>query len=209
MQAAVTNVGTDLSQSSTLPPPSNPDSDSSAQSSGPRKKKKANRRPPSRAPPAPPTVAAQPLTLPVRFGDGSTESSALVDSGAQADVLSPKLVHRLQMQVRRLDAPVHASLASGSDGVRLALFAVTDLRVGDKLLSQRSFFVSPLPDRIDAILGTPFMKDTGYAVSATSLFVAPDGPSSEVYDFESRSFCSQPGGEFAGPRIHAPADGRE
>jgi hypothetical protein len=192
MQAAVTNVGTDLLQHSTSPPPNAPDSDSSDPSSGPRKRKKPNRRPPSRAPPAPPTVAASPLTLPVRFGDGSSESSALVDSGAQADVVSPDLVHHLQMQVRRLDAPVHASLASGSDGVRLALFAVTDLRVGDKLLSQRSFFVSPLPDGIDAILGTPFMKDTGYAVSATSLFVAPVGPSSEVYDFESRSFCSQP-----------------
>jgi transposase InsO family protein len=188
----VTTVGTELLQSSTSPSSTAPDSDSSVPSSGPRKKQNSNRRPPSRAPPAPPTVAAQPLTLPVRFGDGPAESVALIDSGAQADVVSPDLVHRLHMQVRRLDAPVHASLASGSDGVRLALFAIADLRVGEKLLSQRSFFVSPLPDGIDAILGTPFMKDSGYAVSATSLFVASEGPSSEVYDFETRTFSAQP-----------------
>ena len=192
MQAAVTTVGAESLQSSTSPSSTAPDSDSSVPSSGPRKKQNSNRRPPSRAPPAPPTVAAQPLTLPVSFGDGSAESVALIDSGAQADVVSPDLVHRLHMQVRRLDAPVHASFASGSDGVRLALFAIADLRVGEKLLSQRSFFVSPLPDGIDAILGTPFMKDSGYAVSATSLFVAPEGPSSEIYDFEARTFSAQP-----------------
>jgi hypothetical protein len=193
MQAAVTTVGTDLLQSSTSPPPTDPDSGSSDSSPRPQRKKKPNRRRPlSRAPPDPPEVTAQPLTIPACFGDGSEKSIALVDSGAQADVVSPALVHRLNLPVRRLDAPVHASLASGSDGVRLALFAVADLRVGEKLLAQRSFFVSPLPDGIDAILGTPFMKDSGYAVSATSLFVAPEGPSSEVYDFETRTFSAQP-----------------
>lgn len=189
-QAAVTTIATDSLQCSLSTSSNDPVSGSNLTTK--RKKKKPNRRPTSTVPPAPPVVAAEPLIVPVRFGNGSFESSALVDSGAQAEVISPALVHRLHLPVRRLDAPVHASLASGNDGVRLALFAVTDVRVGDRLFPQRSFFVAPLPDGIDAILGTPFMKDLGYAVLTTSLFVAPDGPSSDVYDFETKSFCSQP-----------------
>ncbi|GAA5918274.1 hypothetical protein JCM5296_006269 [Sporobolomyces johnsonii] len=36
------------------------------------------------------------------------------------------------------------------------------------------------------------MKDTGMAVSSSALFVAPDGPSDLVYDFEAGRFTAQP-----------------
>lgn len=143
-----------------------------------RKKKSKTRCPCSATPPIPPVGSPSLLMLPVRFGDRSTVLCALLGTGAQADVISPHLVHRLDLHVRRLDAPVHAALASGNKGVCLALFVVSDLQVNGRVFPNRSFFVPPLPDVINAILGMPFMKESGYAVSAISLLVAPEGPPS-------------------------------
>ncbi|PRQ69741.1 hypothetical protein AAT19DRAFT_12726 [Rhodotorula toruloides] len=103
-------------------------------------------------------MASKPLIMPVEF-DGF-EASALIDSGSQADVLSPSLVSRLQLDVRRLDAPIHASLASEGEGVRLSIFAVADLRASKISLQARSFFICPFPAGIDAILGVPFLRDS-------------------------------------------------
>ncbi|GEM07446.1 hypothetical protein Rt10032_c03g1463 [Rhodotorula toruloides] len=136
--------------------------------------RRRKRRPPSTAAPKPPEMAAKPLIMPVTF-DGF-ETSALIDSGSQADVLSPSLMSRLQLDVRRLDAPIHASLASEGEG-------------------DRSFFVCPLPPGIDAILGVPFLRDSDTSVSYRSLsFVTPSSsaPSSEIYDFVTSSFAPQP-----------------
>ncbi|GAA5881102.1 hypothetical protein JCM16303_004680 [Sporobolomyces ruberrimus] len=138
-----------------------------------------------------PEIASRPLTVPVRFSS-EVAGSALIDSGSQADIVSPLVVDRLGLEVRRLVAPVHADLAADGNAVRLSVFVVANLSVGEVIRENRSFFVLPLPDGVDAILGVPWMRDTGMAVSSTALFVAPAGPSDTVYDFEAGRFCEQP-----------------
>ena len=124
--------------------------------------------------------------------EGGGEASALIDSGAQADVVSPELVHRLGLDVRRLDSPIHAQLASDNQGVRLSVFAFSTLTVKRVKLPTRSFFVAPLPSGIDAILGVPFLRDLKTAVSADALFFVPDRHNaSPVYDFTVGSFAVQ------------------
>ena len=140
----------------------------------------------------PPKVSPTPLTVPATFGPLQVAGSALVDSGSQADVLSPDLVARLGLEVFRLLAPVHADLAADGQSARLSLVADSSISVGSSLLADRRFFVCPLPPGIDALLGTPWMRDTGTAVSATQLFVAPSGPCESIYDFEHGRFADQP-----------------
>jgi len=134
-------------------------------------------------------VSPVPLTLPVRFGEGDgVVGPALVDSGSQADVLDPRVVHLLNLQVRRLDAPIHADLASDGDGIRLSLFVNVPVKIGESAAAPRAFFVSPLPDGVDAILGTPWLRDTGTGVSADYIFHVPAGkPSSCIYDFTAQT----------------------
>ncbi|GEM08046.1 hypothetical protein Rt10032_c04g2063 [Rhodotorula toruloides] len=117
-------------------------------------------------------MAAKQLIMPVEFE--GFEASALIDSGSQADVPSPLLVAGLQLDVRRLDAPIHASLAYEGEG-------------------GHSFFVCPLPFGIDAILGVPLLRDLKSSVSTSSLAFIPSSsaPSSNVYDFTTGSFASQ------------------
>lgn len=154
--------------------------------------RRRKRRPRSTAVPLPPEMASKPLIMPVEF-DGF-EASALIDSGSQADVLSPSLVSRLQLDVRRLDAPIHASLASEGEGVRLSIFAVADLRASKISLQARSFFICPFPAGIDAILGVPFLRDSKSSVSSRALALVPSStaPSSDVYEFTTSSFAPQP-----------------
>ncbi|GAA5977291.1 hypothetical protein JCM11641_000055 [Rhodosporidiobolus odoratus] len=144
--------------------------------------------------PPEPTVTPQPLTVPVRIGE--QDATALVDSGSQADVLSSAFAHRLGLPFRRLLAPVHADLGADGHAVRLSVYAEVPVEVGELILPRRSLFVAPLPDGIDAILGVPWMRTTNTAVSATSLFVVPVGPSEEVFNFESGRFNVQPRRNF-------------
>ncbi|GAA5988231.1 hypothetical protein JCM11641_002094 [Rhodosporidiobolus odoratus] len=162
--------------------------------SGPSKAKGKTKKKAKSLPPPPP-IAKSPLTVPSLFtsSDGiQVKGISLVDSGAQADVLSPLLAHQLGLPVRRLVAPVHADLAAEGQQVRLSLFAVVDIMVGGLEVKGRSCFVCPLPPGTDAILGVPWLRDTGTAVSASKLFVAPTGPSRDVYDFEKGVFVDQP-----------------
>ncbi|GAA5998384.1 hypothetical protein JCM11641_000836, partial [Rhodosporidiobolus odoratus] len=112
------------------------------------------------------------------------------------DILSPELVSRLGLDVRRLVAPVHADLAADGNQVRLSLFVTTSVAVSKIRHAKQWFFVLPLPSGIDAILGVPWLKDSGVAVSATSLFVAPTGPWEEIYDFVQGQFVEQPVANF-------------
>ncbi|GAA5974834.1 hypothetical protein JCM11641_008387 [Rhodosporidiobolus odoratus] len=155
-----------------------------------KKKKKNKSRTHAKSSPPAPEVAAAPLTVPALFGDEQVEGTALIDSGAQADVVSPALAHRLGGGVRRLVASVHADLAGDRQQVRLSWFLPSSVRVGD-ILRTRSFFVCPLPPGIDAILGVPWLKDTGTAIPSSRLFFAPDGPSMDVYDFDTGRFVDQ------------------
>ncbi|GAA5879539.1 hypothetical protein JCM16303_003243 [Sporobolomyces ruberrimus] len=141
--------------------------------------------------PAEPVVAPHPLKVPVRFNSSSTSFSALVDSGSQADVISPDLVHKLGLDVRRLIAPLYADLAADGKQARLSLYTTATIHVGE-LVSTRSFFVSPLPPNIEMILGVPWMTDTKTGVSSNALFVVPDGPSDEVFNFKTGRFVEQP-----------------
>ncbi|GAA5984564.1 hypothetical protein JCM11641_006551 [Rhodosporidiobolus odoratus] len=162
-------------------------------------KKKRKRAHSSKSFSLPPEVADSPLTIPSWFsakGINRIKGTSLIDSGAQADVLSPDPVHRMGLEVRRLVAPVHADLAADGQQVRLSLFASANVTVGNIVKKGRSFFVLPLPSGIDAILGVPWLKDAGVAVSASSLFVALSGPSEKIFDFNTGCFVEQPDKNF-------------
>ncbi|GAA5989949.1 hypothetical protein JCM11641_002922, partial [Rhodosporidiobolus odoratus] len=173
-----------------------PEGDSSCDSSTiaserKRKKRKAkhrNRRPKPKM--AEPIVAAEPLTVTASL-DGEVAVS-LIDSGSQADIVSSEFALKHGFELRRLVAPVHADLGSDGHTVRLALYTSLPCAVGTVEQAARSFFVAPLPPGIDAILGVPWLRDSGTAVSAKALFFVPGGPSEEVYDFETGRFALQP-----------------
>lgn len=121
-----------------------------------------------------------------------TPVSCLVDSGSQADILSPEIVHRAGIEVEHLVAPLIADLGAEGHQVRLAVFARADFSSGEISLSSRPFFVHRLPAGIDAILGLPWLHDTGMAVSSTSVFAVPNGPHAPVVDLKLGRFALQP-----------------
>ncbi|GAA5888274.1 hypothetical protein JCM16303_007255 [Sporobolomyces ruberrimus] len=141
--------------------------------------------------PSEPLVAPTPLKVPVYVNESSTSFSALVDSGSQADVVSPDLIHKRGLDVRRLIAPLHADLAADGKQARLSLYTRATVRVGE-LVSTRSFFVLPLPPNLEMILGVPWMTDTKTGISSNALFVVPDGPSEDIFDFRTNRFVDQP-----------------
>lgn len=170
-------------------------------SSSSRKKKKKSLtrlsepvKSPSSLPIPEPNIEPDPLTCDAVFND--LPGVALVDSGSQADVISSQLAHRLGIEIHRLLAPVHADLGAEGHEVRLSLFASLSFRSGTVTLPSRSFFVSPLPPGIDAILGLPWMRDTGAAVNADSVFLSPSGPHEPVVDLTGRRFNLQPQRNF-------------
>jgi hypothetical protein len=116
----------------------------------------------------------------------------LVDSGAQADVLSSDIALALGLELHRLIAPVHAELGVDGHTVRLALYTRATFRSGQIDLPSRPFFVGRLPTGIDLLLGLPWMRDTGVSVSANSVFITPNGPHAPVIDLASRRFNDQP-----------------
>ncbi|GAA5979969.1 hypothetical protein JCM11641_008249 [Rhodosporidiobolus odoratus] len=158
------------------------------------KKARKKRTPAKPSLPPEPEVVSKPLTLTASIGE--QDAISLVDSGSQADVLSSAFAHRLGLPFRRLLAPVHADLGADGHAVRLSIYAEVTVKVGELVTPQRSFFVAPLPPRIDAILGVPWLNDTNTAISSTSLFVVPTGPSKEVYNFRLRRFNIQPRTNF-------------
>jgi hypothetical protein len=139
---------------------------------------------------AEPVVAEKPLTCDARFDD--VEAVCLVDSGSQADVILSSLAHQLGLPIHRLLAPLHADLGAEGHAVRLALYLTVSFTSGIISLPQRSFFVAPLPEGIDAILGLPWLSDTGAAVSADSVFCTPAGPNEPIVDLTSQRFVVQP-----------------
>ncbi|GAA5974657.1 hypothetical protein JCM11641_007043 [Rhodosporidiobolus odoratus] len=141
-----------------------------------------------------PQVAASPLTLPVLVGE--QEATALIDSGSQANVLSSEFAHRLGLAFRRLLAPIHADLGADGHEVRLSVYAEVTVALGELVIPRRFFFIASLPPGIDVLLGVPWLKDTGTAVSADALFVVPSGPSDTVYDFQHGRFDFQPQRNF-------------
>ncbi|GAA5985310.1 hypothetical protein JCM11641_005389 [Rhodosporidiobolus odoratus] len=177
-----------------------PEGDSSCDSSTiaserKRKKRKAkhrNRRPKPKM--AEPIVAAEPLTVTASLD--SEVAVSLIDSGSQADIVSSEFALKHGFELRRLVAPVHADLGSDGHTVRLALYTSLPCAVGTVEQAARSFFVAPLPPGIDAILGVPWLRNSGMAVSAKALFFVPEGPSEEVYDFETGRFALQPERNF-------------
>ncbi|GAA5969842.1 hypothetical protein JCM11641_008057 [Rhodosporidiobolus odoratus] len=143
---------------------------------------------------AEPEVAAEPLTVEACL-DGES-AVTLIDSGSQADIVSSEFALRHGFELRRLVAAVHADLGSDGHSVRLALFTAIPCTVGAVEQASRSFFVAPLPPGIDTILGVPWLRDSGTAVSASRLFFVPEGPNEEVYDFETGRFSLQPERNF-------------
>ncbi|GAA5981118.1 hypothetical protein JCM11641_003119 [Rhodosporidiobolus odoratus] len=162
----------------------------------PRLSKKARKKhaPAKSSIPPEPEIVSQPLTLTALIGE--QDATALIDSGSQANVLLSAFAHCLGLPFRRLLAPVHADLGADGHAVCLSIYAEATVRVGDLVVPRRSFFVAPLPPGIDAILGVPWLNDTNTAVSSTSLFVVPTGPSEEVYNFRLGRFNIQPRRNF-------------
>lgn len=137
-----------------------------------------------------PVIAEKALTLPAVVNSQNT-ACVLADSGSQADVISPDFARRIDLSIRQLVSPVTANLAAEGKQVSLSLCTTLDsLEVGISTLADRPVFVCALPPGIDMILGLPWFKDSGMAVSATALFVAPSGPSTVVYDFRSGIFVA-------------------
>ncbi|GAA6021407.1 hypothetical protein JCM10207_004723 [Rhodosporidiobolus poonsookiae] len=132
--------------------------------------------------------------MPVTVND--VTAVALVDSGSQADLLSSSLAHRLGLPFRRLLAPLHADLGTDNLSTRLSIYAEASLHAGDFPATTRSFFVAPLPPGIDLILGVPWLTSSKTAVSASKVFVVPNGPSEDVYDFAQGRFAFQPQRNF-------------
>ncbi|GAA5994091.1 hypothetical protein JCM11641_006444, partial [Rhodosporidiobolus odoratus] len=169
-----------------FPQPSTPtDADST---SGERQRKRRNRR--KKTPIREPEVADQPLTVEVML-DG-VKGIALTDSGSQADVLSSEFALKNGLELRRLVAPVHADLGADGHSVRLAIFTAAPCVVGPVCYESRSFFVAPLPPGIDVILGVPWMRDSNFGVSASTLSFVPEGLSEDFYDFQTGRFALQP-----------------
>ncbi|GAA5875076.1 hypothetical protein JCM1840_001758 [Sporobolomyces johnsonii] len=117
---------------------------------------------------------------------------ALTDSGSQADVISSEFALWYGFDLRRLVAPVHADLGSDGHSVRLALYTAVPCAVGPLSSTSRSFFVAPLPPGLDAILGVPWMRDSGIGISSSKMFFVPAGPNEDIYDFNSGRFALQP-----------------
>jgi RNase H-like domain found in reverse transcriptase/Integrase zinc binding domain/Reverse transcriptase (RNA-dependent DNA polymerase) len=140
--------------------------------------------------PSEPVVAPQPATC--RATVGSFAAVVLMDSGCQVDVISPELAHAIGATLHRIIAPIHADLGAQGHEIRLATFLSTSLQIGEIAFEQRSFFVHPLPSGVDAILGLPFMKDSGIAISASDVFYRPAGPYEPVIDLDSGQFNPQP-----------------
>lgn len=141
-----------------------------------------------------PQVSPEPLTTQTLFG--GKPATALIDTGSQADVISSSLALKLGLPLRRLVAPLHAALGAEDHSVRLALYATIDVKVGPSKIKRRPFFVSGLPHGIDAILGVPWIRDTGTAVSASSVFVVPNGPFCHLVSSKTSRFSPQPHRDF-------------
>jgi len=138
-----------------------------------------------------PIISPDPLTCNAEFN--GIVGKALVDSGSQVDVISTKFAAQLGIELHHLIAPLHADLGAEGHTVRLALFADSiSFSSGAVTFPTRSFFVSSLPAGLDAILGTPFMRDSGTSVSADSVFFTPKGPSQPVINMSSNSYSPQP-----------------
>lgn len=77
--------------------------------------------------------------------------------------------------------------------MRLALFADSIVfGSGSVFFAARSFFISPLPTGIDAILGLPWIRDSGTSLNADAVFYSPTGPFESVIDLTTRTFSKQP-----------------
>ncbi|GAA5971520.1 hypothetical protein JCM11641_000625 [Rhodosporidiobolus odoratus] len=141
-----------------------------------------------------PQVASRPLTTKGSIRD--TPAVLLIDSGSQANVISSALAHRLGLEFHRLLASLHAQLRAEGHDIRLGIYTEVDVKVGTSPSSRRSFFVAPLPEGIDAILGVPWLKDTNYAVSSSHIFIVPSGPREDVVDFDKGRYHLQPEANF-------------
>ncbi|GAA5992870.1 hypothetical protein JCM11641_001368 [Rhodosporidiobolus odoratus] len=141
-----------------------------------------------------PQVASRPLTTKGSIRD--TPAVLLIDSGSQADVISSALAHRLGLEFHRLLASLHAQLRAEGHDIRLGIYTEVDVKVGTSPSSRRSFFVAPLPEGIDAILGVPWLKDTNYAVSSSHVFIVPSGPREDVVDCDTGRYHLQPEANF-------------
>jgi hypothetical protein len=146
------------------------------------------------ASPKEPAIAPDPIICEAYIDDRPVRG--LVDSGAQADVLSADVALALGLELHRLIAPVHAELGVDGHTVRLAVYSHAPFRSGHINLPPRPFFVGRLPAGIDVLLGLPWMRDTSVSVSADSVFVTPAGPHVPVIDLAARRFNNQPAPNF-------------
>lgn len=99
---------------------------------------------------------------------------------------------RLGVSIERLLCPLRADLGAEGHEVRLALYTTVDFASNDITLLARPFFVHSLPPGIDAILGLPWICDSGVAVSSSLVFALPAGPHEPIVDVRTGRFLPQP-----------------
>ncbi|SCZ92946.1 BZ3500_MvSof-1268-A1-R1_C072g00373 [Microbotryum saponariae] len=101
----------------------------------------------------------------------------LVDSGSEVDLVDQDVVRTdPSFTTSRLTAPLHLRLGTRDKSDRCAVFANALFTSGSLDLGLRAFFICRVT-AYDAILGLPFLKDTGMLVGWGVFTVARPGPS--------------------------------
>ncbi|SGY28176.1 BQ5605_C083g12990 [Microbotryum silenes-dioicae] len=104
----------------------------------------------------------------------------LVDSGSEVDLVDQDVVRTdPSFTTSRLTAPLHLRLGTRDKSDRCAVFANALFTSGSLDLGLRAFFICRVT-AYDAILGLPFLKDTGMLVGWGVFTVARPGPSQPV-----------------------------
>ncbi|SDA08332.1 BZ3501_MvSof-1269-A2-R1_Chr8-1g09769 [Microbotryum saponariae] len=104
----------------------------------------------------------------------------LIDSGSEVDLVDQEVVRvDPSFATARLTAPLHLRLGTQDKSDRCAVFATAPFSSGALDLGLRPFFVCRVT-AYDAILGLPFLKDTGMLVGWGVFTVARTGPSQPV-----------------------------
>ncbi|SDA03484.1 BZ3500_MvSof-1268-A1-R1_C045g00135 [Microbotryum saponariae] len=104
----------------------------------------------------------------------------LIDSGSEVDLVDQEVVRvDPSFATARLTAPLHLRLGTQDKSDRCAVFATAPFSSGALDLGLRPFFICRVM-AYDAILGLPFLKDTGMLVGWGAFTVARTGPSQPV-----------------------------
>lgn len=96
----------------------------------------------------------------------------LLDSGAELDLLDSSLALAEGFPRRRLQDPLHLHLGTAGKTDSLDEYCVVNFMSGSLSLRNRPFFLGDVAG-YDAILGLPFIEDTGVRVGSGTISCHP------------------------------------